>query len=150
VPVDDDGNVWFGEYLPNSGRGPIRIYRYQPGACEWRWRRSFCGAIRHVHGLFRDRLDPTWAATAIAGRVPHHAQQRRIPHLHRPGRRRRNVAHGQCPFTRDAVYYGMDAEFTQNYIYRVDRRTGHRDVLQAVEGPTYYLGTPRRRPLLSA
>ena len=139
--VDDDGNVWFGEYLPNSGRGPIRIYRYQPGARDVEVAHEFpAGAIRHVHGLFRDRFGPdVWAATGDRGgecRVMHSSDGFRTCTVLGGGDETWRTVSLQ--FTRDAVYYGMDAEFTQNYIYRVDRRTGHRDVLQAVEGPTYY------------
>jgi hypothetical protein len=32
----------------------------------------------------------------------------------------------------------MDAEFMQNFIYRLDRRRGRHFVVQAVEGPVYY------------
>jgi hypothetical protein len=41
-------------------------------------------------------------------------------------------------FNKEAVYYGMDAEFIQNHLYRLDRRTGKREVLTPVDGPVYY------------
>jgi hypothetical protein len=41
-------------------------------------------------------------------------------------------------FSKDAVFYGMDAEFQQNYLYRIDRATGKRETLTELEGPVYY------------
>jgi hypothetical protein len=41
-------------------------------------------------------------------------------------------------FTKGAVFYGSDAEFSQNYLYRIDRRSGRRDSLGPTGGPVYY------------
>jgi len=41
-------------------------------------------------------------------------------------------------FTEDAVVYAMDAEFQTNKVFRLNRATGTRTELGAVNGPVYY------------
>ena len=41
-------------------------------------------------------------------------------------------------FTRDAIWYAMDAEFTYNKVFRIDRATRQRSNKGAIDGPVYY------------
>lgn len=136
-----DGAVYFGEYIDNAHRGPLHVYRYWPGASEVECVYSFsAGAIRHVHGVFTDPYGPDlWCAAGDS------ESECRIIRTG-DGFRTHDIVGGgdetwravSLQFTPDAVFYAMDAEFRQNYIHRIDRKTGRRDVVQALEGPTYY------------
>src|SRR5207247_9039815 len=46
-------------------------------------------------------------------------------------------------FTDESLYYATDAEFRQNSIYRMDRKSGARLVVQEVDGPVYYSASVR-------
>ena len=41
-------------------------------------------------------------------------------------------------FTNDSIYYGMDAEYRTNHIYRLDRETKERASLGEVNGTVFY------------
>jgi hypothetical protein len=49
-------------------------------------------------------------------------------------------------FKPDAVYYGMDEEFRQNHLYKIDRSTLERKQLANVDGPVYYSTQTRSHP----
>ncbi|HYH81333.1 MAG TPA: hypothetical protein VEX86_16130 [Longimicrobium sp.] len=135
------GAVYFGEYLNNPGRTPILVYRYRLGEARLEVAHVFQpGAVRHVHGIYHDPYTGgLWCTTGDRG------AENQI--LFTPdGFRTLEVAGGgdeswRCislQFTADAVYYGTDAEFIPNHLYRLDRRTGLRERITALEGPTYY------------
>ena len=41
-------------------------------------------------------------------------------------------------FTEDSIYYGTDAEYRANQIYRIDRKTGERESLGEINGTVFY------------
>jgi hypothetical protein len=141
--VDAQGDVYFGEYLPNEERGPVHVYRLPAGTARVEVAYRFeAGAIRHVHGIYRDPYDGAlWCAT---GDRP---SECRILRTYDGFRTVETVGQGDetwrgvsMVFTDDAIYYGSDAEFRMNHLYRLARRGG-RDVLTEVEGPVYYSTT---------
>jgi hypothetical protein len=139
--VADDGAVVFGEYVVNHERTAIRIYRYEPGRPGAEVAHTFpAGEVRHVHGVYRDPFAPgLWCAVGdkpAECRILHSDDQFRAHTVFGAGDETWRAVSLQ--FTPDAVFYGMDAEFQRNFIFRVDRRTGQRDVVTAVEGPIYY------------
>jgi hypothetical protein len=139
--VDRHGEVYFGEYVLNPDRLPVHIYRYTPGNRHVDVVYTFPGrAIRHVHGVYRDPYtDALWCVTGD------NASECRILRTDDGFRTLEVIGQGdetwRCVsllFTEDAVYYGMDAEFVSNWIYRIDRKSGRRDILGSVDGPVYY------------
>ena len=138
--VARDGSIYLGEYLPNRDRGPMRVYRWMPGSSELEVVHEFsAGAIRHVHGIYYDRFDDClWCVT---GDVAHEARITRTVDF----RTLETVGSGdetwRCVslvFTREGIYYGMDAEFVPNGLYRIDRQSLERTRLAEVGGPVYY------------
>lgn len=136
-----DGAIYFGEYLDNSRREPVSIFRYSPGnpRIEEAYRFS-AGAVRHVHGVYRDPFtNDLWCVTGDRNaecqilRSPDH-----FVTLEVIGGGDETWRCVSLLFTRNAVYYATDAEFRQNHIYRLDRSTNRRDQLAAIEGPCYY------------
>ena len=139
--VAEDGHVFFGEYLDNAERGPMRIYRYIPGDEDVSVVYTFLpGAIRHVHGVYHDPFDRClWCLTGDVG------EEARILITDDGFKTLATIGSGDeswravsVQFTRDAVWYAMDAEFTQNKVFRIDRATRQRSEIGAVDGPVYY------------
>lgn len=136
-----DGAVYFGEYLDNAERGVMRVYRYVPGADEVDVAHAFApGEVRHIHGVFADPFDgTTWCVSGdVEGecRIMHTTDGFRTIDVVGSGDESWRTVSVQ--FSPDAVFYAMDAEFTQNYLMRIDRRTGERTQLAPVGGPVYY------------
>jgi len=139
-----DGTVYFGEYLLNPERGAMRVYRYAPGDDRVEIAHVFpAGAVRHIHGIFADPYEGgLWCLTGDVG------AECRILRTMDGFRTLDTIGSGDetwrsvsILFSPDAIYYAMDAEFTQNYIYRIDRKSGERTRLTAVDGPVYYSHT---------
>ena len=139
--VAEDGQVFFGEYLDNAERGPVRIYRYLPGDRDVSVVYTFSpGAIRHVHGIYRDPVDRRlWCLTGDMG---HEARilvtDDDFETLTTIGSGDESWRAVSVLFTRDAIWYATDAEFTQNKVFRIDRATRQRSEIGAVDGPVYY------------
>jgi hypothetical protein len=139
--VSAAGDVYFGEYAGNPSRDPVRIYRLPAGSETVKVAHTFrAGEVRHVHGIY---ADPHGGALwCVTGDRP---TECRILFSH-DGFRTIEVAGAgdetwrtvSLQFTADAVYFGMDAEFRTNHLYRLDRASLERRKLTAVEGPVYY------------
>jgi hypothetical protein len=136
-----DGSVYFGEYLLNPNRGAMRVYRYTPGDDRVEIAHVFpAAAVRHIHGIFADPYEGgLWCLSGDVGaecRIMRTMDGFRTIDVVGSGDETwRSVS---MLFLPTAIYYAMDAEFTQNYIYRLDRRSGERTRLAAVDGPVYY------------
>jgi hypothetical protein len=139
--LSDHGDVYFGEYVINDGRQSISLYCLPRGSSALQVVRTFApGEIRHIHGVYRDPVDGSlWMTTGDRG------AENRILRSVDGFRTFDTIGTGdeswRCvslQFTEDAIYYGTDAEFTQNFIYRVDRASGAREIATPVEGPIYY------------
>ncbi len=139
--VDDAGHVYFGEYLVNRDRGPMRVYRHAAGTERVEIVHEFAaGAIRHVHGVTRDPFARSlWCLTGDVG------DECRLLRT-KDGFRTLEVVGGgdetwRCVsllFTPSHVVYATDAEFTPNRVYRLERATGRREAVGELDGPTYY------------
>jgi hypothetical protein len=139
--IDGNGVLYFGEYDSNDERRPVHIYRLTAGSTALEIAHTFpAGSIRHVHGIYFDRFEKSlWCTTGD------HGSEAKFLRTSDGFKTTEVIGEGdetwRCVsllFRKDAVYYGMDAEFIQNHIYRLDRRTGKRDVLTPVDGPVYY------------
>jgi hypothetical protein len=137
----DDGGLFFGEYVNNPARDEIFIYRLDALARRSEVAYAFPPrSIRHVHGVYRDPY--TSELWCLTGDRPHECQMLRtrdgFSTLDVVGAGDESWRAVSVQFTKDAVFYGSDAEFAQNYLYRIDRCTGRRDVLAPIGGPVYY------------
>lgn len=137
-----DGDVYFGEYIGNVDRGEIHIYRLPAGETELQVVHTFAPKeIRHVHGVYQDPFDPSrlWLGT---GDLESECQVATTTDGFRTldvvGTGDETWRCVSLAFTKEFVYYGSDGEFAQNYLYRIDRDSGARTQLAAVDGPVYY------------
>jgi hypothetical protein len=139
--VDDGGNAYFGEYDLNPDRTEICVYCLPAATSKAEVVHVFpARSIRHVHGVFyeaaRRRL---WCTTGDRGR------ECRICVSDDSFRSLAEVGAGdetwRCvglSFGRKEAFYGTDAEFRANHLYRLDTETGHRTRIAEVDGPVYY------------
>jgi hypothetical protein len=141
VAVDGSGDLYFGEYLANNERGEIRVYRREQGSSAVTIAHLFRpGTIRHIHGIYFDRF--SGALFCLTGDAP---DECRIIRTHDSFETLEVVGEGDetwravsLVFTEDAIYYGTDAEYRSNEIFRIRRDNGVRERLGEVNGTVFY------------
>lgn len=139
--VDHHGDVYFGEYLANDERGEMRVYRYTPGSESVEVAHTFpAGAIKHVHGLYFDKY--TNSVWCLTGDKPAECQMLRTTDgfatVETVGIGDETWRAVSVLFSEDHFYYGTDAEYRDNEIFKVDRKTLKRTSLGAVSGTVFY------------
>lgn len=139
--VDSNGEVFFGEYLANEERGPMRIYKYSPGAENIETAYTFpAGTIRHIHGIY---LDPqTNGLICLTG---DNDNECRIIRSDDGFRTMETIGEGDetwravsVLFRENSMVFGMDAEFQTNHIYEMNRETREKTSLGTVNGTVFY------------
>ena len=140
--VDEYGGVYLGEYHRNPLRGPMRIYYLPHGAIQLEIVHEFpAGLVRHVHGVYYDPYgQQLWCTTGdLDGECNILTTVDAFHTVDVVGKGDESWRAVGLTFTPEAIYYGTDAEFRQNVIYRIDRKTGKRESLGQVPGPIYYV-----------
>jgi hypothetical protein len=139
--IDDKGDVFFGEYLANNERGEMRIYKYQQGSDSLETAYIFPpNTIKHIHGIYFDEF--TDSLFCLTGDAENECQILRsnddFKTVEFVGKGDETWRAVSILFDKDSFYYGMDAEFTSNFIYRVNRQTLERTQLGEVNGTVFY------------
>lgn len=139
--IDHLGDLYFGEYVMNDTRSDVRVYRYRVGADGLEVAYTFpAGAIRHIHGVYFDRY--TGALVCLTGDADRECRMLRTEDgfrtVHTLGEGDETWRAVSVLFDEAAMFYGMDAEFRSNHIFRVDRRTADRTSLTEVNGTVYF------------
>lgn len=139
--VDVRGGVYMGEYFANPERKSVRIYYLAPGSTRVESVYEFkAGSVRHVHGIYIDPHDHSlWCTTGDVNRECSIQRTtdgfRTLDVIGSGDETWRAVG---LSITERYVFYGTDAEFRENCIFCLDKRTGKRITLGAVDGPVYY------------
>lgn len=139
--VDGKGDVYFGEYLANTERGEMRIYKYKNGDDEIKVVYTFRqNSIRHIHGLYFDQF--TNSIFCLTGDAE---KECKVLQTFDEFQTIKVVGEGDetwravsILFTSDAFFYGTDAEFRANQIFRFDRGSAERTSLAEVNGTVFY------------
>ena len=134
---DNNGILYFGEYLSNPNRKEVHIFKSIDSGKTWVICYTFPkNTIRHVHGIFYDKYeDLVWFATGdlnsecIIGHTDDSFVTVKV--FKQGGQKYRAV---QLLFFKDFIIYGTDTEHEKNYIYRVDRKNGKEHCLQELQG----------------
>jgi hypothetical protein len=139
--VDARENIFFGEYLANSERGAMRIYRYTPGADSLEIAYTFApGSVRHIHGIYFDSF--TDSLVCLTGDDEKECRMLRsfdnFKTLETVGAGDETWRAVSVIFDEDSIYYGMDAEYRANHVYKINRKTGERKSLGEVSGTVFY------------
>lgn len=145
--VDDEGNVYYGEYWRNPEREEARVYSWKSGAETWQQFYTFpAGAIRHIHALQFDPVShKVWVATGDHDResqIGYFDQSDSTPRLIVVDSGHQMARAVSLMFTRDYVYWGTDAGrgtgVKANHIYRWSRYNEQVAQVGEVGGPVYY------------
>ena len=138
---DEKGDIYFGEYLSNEERGEMRIYRFAMGGDALETAYTFPeNSIRHIHGIYFDKY--TKSLFCLTGDDENEC---RILRSFDGFQTTETVGQGDetwravsILFDENSFYYGMDAEFRANHIYKVERETLERKSLGEVNGTVFY------------
>ncbi|CAN5268979.1 hypothetical protein BH20ACI2_BH20ACI2_05150 [soil metagenome] len=139
--VDAVGDVYFGEYLANDERGPMRIYRYSAVGRLLEIAHTFpAGSIKHIHGLYFD--EHTNSVYCLTGDAESECRILRssdgFTSIEVVGEGDESWRAVSMLFDEEHIFYGTDAEFRDNEIFRIDRETGRRERLGEVSGTVFY------------
>ena len=139
--VDENGDIFFGEYLANNERGEMRVYKYQIGGDLLEVVYTFApNSIKHIHGIYFDEF--TKSLFCLTG---DDEKECRILRSSDGFQTSEIVGQGDetwravsLLFDAENFYYGTDAEFRANHIYQVNRQTLERKNLGEVSGTVFY------------
>src|SRR5205085_4825651 len=127
----------FGEYLANTERGPMRIYKYRAGSHRLEVAYTFpAGSITHIHGLYADPLSDD--IYCLTGDAPSECRLLKSANgfetFDTGGEGDESWRAVSLLFAETALYYGTDAEFHDNHIVRLSRGSLQREMLGEVNG----------------
>jgi hypothetical protein len=139
--VDGNGNIYFGEYLANDERGEMRIYQYKQGSDALEIAYIFPhNSIKHIHGLYQDEF--TGSIFCLTGDDEKECQ---ILHSFDGFQTTEIIGEGDetwravsILFDKEYFFYGTDAEFRTNQIFKVNRTNLDREPLGEVDGTIFY------------
>ncbi len=139
--VNEAGDIFFGEYLANDERGEMRIYKYTAGSDALETIYTFApNSIKHIHGLYFDEF-----SKSIFCLTGDDDKECRILRSFDEFQTIEIIGQGDetwravsVLFSEKAFYYGMDAEFSVNHIYKVKRENFERKSLGEVTGTVFY------------
>lgn len=139
--VDGNGDLFFGEYLANDERGEMRVYKYSQGTDKLEVAYTFAqNSIKHVHGLYYDKF--TNSMFCLTGDNDSECQILRssdgFETVEIVGSGDESWRAVSILFDETHFYYGTDAEFRANNIYKVNRETLEREDLGDVSGTVFY------------
>jgi hypothetical protein len=145
--VNEAGDIFFGEYLANNERGEMRIYKFKAGSDTLKTIYTFPpNSIKHIHGLYFDSFSKS--IFCLTGDDEKECQILRsfdeFQTTEIVGQGDETWRAVSVLFTEKAFFYGMDAEFRANRIYKVERQNLRRQILAEVGGTVFYskqLGT---------
>lgn len=138
--VTPDGCVYFGEYLPNTERGPVHVYEFNPENDKLRVVHTFAaGQVRHVHGVYLD--DHNGDLICVTGDLPSECRvlrtSDRFSTLETLGAGDESWRSVAFVTTEGSLWYGTDAQYAPNKLFRIDRSTGLRHEVADLPGPVY-------------
>lgn len=138
---DENGVIYFGEYLANDERGEMRIYKYSNGKEALETAYTFPqNSIKHIHGIYFDKFSK--ALFCLTGDEEKECQILRsfdgFKTTEILGQGDETWRAVSILFDEKSYFYGMDAEFRTNHIYKVDRQSLERRSLGEVNGTVFY------------
>lgn len=137
----NNGDVYFGEYIDNATRGTMRIYKYTSGTDALEIAYTFPpNTIRHIHGIYFDIY--TNSLFCLTGDVDEECcfwqSFDGFKTIRKVGAGDETWRAVSVLFDESSFYYGMDAEYRTNHIYKVNRRTLERKSLGEVSGTVFH------------
>lgn len=149
--VDDNGDVYFGEYFLNNEREKqVHIYKFNVAGKKIEIVHVFpSGVVRHVHGIYKDHY--TGYIYIATGDRDHECSifytKDLFATLQTLGTGDETWRTVSILFTPTHIYYGMDAEFIQNRVFSIEKKTGIRIEMGQISGPVYYSAMLNEHPV---
>lgn len=139
--VNENGDVFFGEYLANEERGEMRIYKYAAGSDRLEIVYTFPPrSIRHIHGVYFDEYSNS--LFCLTGDDENECRILRsfdeFQTIETVGQGDETWRAVSVLFAEKRLFYGMDAEFRRNHIYKIERDGWQRKSLGEVSGTVFY------------
>ena len=141
ITVDDQDRILFGEYGDIPEGREIYLYASDDRGATFHVIHSFqSNDIRHVHNVIWDRFEGGyWVMVGDFDKQPGigklSADFKKLEWLRRGDQEVRAVG---VIVEEDCLYYGTDSELSQNYIVRMDKKTGQITRLRSVGGSSLY------------
>ncbi len=139
---DAEGWMYIGEYFMNPTRAPVRIWRLDPELEDWQIAHTFpAGAIRHVHGVYRDPFDEQalWVTTGDKeGECFFFRTRDRFQSLEQIGAGGQSWRAVRLFFTPDHVCWLTDSQLEPNHAFRMERATGKVEQGATLGAPAWY------------
>ena len=119
----------------------MRVYKYPTGGDRLEISYTFpAGSIKHIHGLYFDKYEDS--IFCLTGDVDNECRVIRSKDgfvtIETVGKGDETWRAVSILFDKEHFYYGTDAEFHSNQIFRVNRETLTRNALGAVNGTVFY------------
>jgi len=139
VAVSEAGVLYYGEYRSNSERSAVSVWQSLDGGTTWLPAWTF-NNVRHIHGVFYDPYTKSiWVTTGDADAESGiWVTYDNFIHLDLVAGGAQHFRVIQLLFTKQFIYFGSDALIEENHIYRMERKTGKIDILQAVSGTVFW------------
>ena len=139
--VTGNGDIFFGEYLANEERGEMNVYKYAAGSDSLEIVYTFPpNSIRHIHGIYFDEFsDSIFCLTGDEQKECQILQTfDEFQSFNVIGQGDETWRAVSILFTPEAFFYGMDAEFRANHIYKIERDSSEQKSLGEVNGTVFY------------
>lgn len=138
VALGHTGDIFYGEYRNNAERSPVSVWRSIDNGVIWNPAWTF-NNIRHIHGVFYDPYTKSiWVTTGDKDvECGIWVTNDNFIHLDLVVGGTQQFRVIQLLFTKQFIYFGSDALIEENYIYRMERKTGKIDALQKVLGTVF-------------
>ena len=138
---DENGGVYLGEYIPNLSRDQIHIYYLPPNSLQLKIVHTFGkNVIRHIHGIYKDPYsNEFWILTGdVKNECKILKTSDQFKTITEVGSGSENWRAVSIQFTKADVYFGTDAEFNKNYIFKMNRKSLKTKIVSEIDGPVYY------------
>ena len=140
ITEDQNGNIYFGEYFMNPERRPVRIWKVFADLSQWEVAHEL-GAIRHVHGVYRDPYDDNvfWITVGdFLGECHILRTSDNFKSFTRFGDGSQIWRAVQLFFTKEHVNWLTDSNLEPNHACRMARKTGELEIGQPLDASGWY------------
>ena len=141
LAVTPQGEVYWGEYFNNKEPSEVYVYGSDDGGYTWDVIYTFPrGSIRHVHNVIYDNFENCfWILTgdedSESSILKVSRDWRMIDTIFSGSQQARAVS---LILNSDEIYYATDTPYEQNYIYRIDRKSGKVERIAPIPGPSMW------------